>query len=113
MNAMNKAFVKETDEADDEAEYALPAIPAGAKNYITPAGYQRIKDELLQLIDIEAKLLGNRRQDGSDGGGVGLDFGKPSRVDLRFRARQGRMKRWLLNLNCHGRSIARRKKSSV
>jgi transcription elongation factor GreB len=52
MNAMNKAFVKETDDADDEAEYALPEIPAGTKNYITPAGYQRIKDELLQLIDV-------------------------------------------------------------
>ena len=48
---MNKAFVKESDNDDDDAE-AL-AIPAGAKNYITPAGYQRIKDELLQLIDVE------------------------------------------------------------
>lgn len=53
MNAMNKAFVKESDDADDELEAALPQIPAGAKNYITPAGYQRIKDELLRLIDIE------------------------------------------------------------
>ncbi len=53
MNAMNKAFVKESDDADDELEAALPAIPPGAKNYITPAGYQRIKDELLRLIDVE------------------------------------------------------------
>ena len=52
---MNKAFVKESDNDDDDAEaLALAqAIPAGAKNYITPAGYQRIKDELLQLIDVE------------------------------------------------------------
>jgi transcription elongation factor GreB len=51
---MNKAFVKESDNEDDEEAAALAqAIPAGAKNYITPAGYQRIKDELLQLIDVE------------------------------------------------------------
>jgi transcription elongation factor GreB len=51
---MNKAFVKESDNDDDEEALALSrAIPAGAKNYITPAGYQRIKDELLQLIDVE------------------------------------------------------------
>jgi transcription elongation factor GreB len=50
---MNKAFVKEGESDDDDAEFALPAIPAGSKNYIRPAGYQRIKDELLQLIDVE------------------------------------------------------------
>ena len=51
---MNKAFVKESDNDDDEEALLLSrAIPAGAKNYITPVGYQRIKDELLQLIDIE------------------------------------------------------------
>ncbi len=49
---MNKAFVKETDD-DDDADGALPQIPAGTKNYITPAGYQRIKDELLHLIDVD------------------------------------------------------------
>jgi len=50
---MNKAFVKESDEDDEEALALAQAIPAGAKNYITPAGYQRIKDELLQLIDVD------------------------------------------------------------
>ena len=51
---MNKAFVKESDNDDDDEAAALAlAIPAGAKNYITPAGYQRIKDELLHLIDID------------------------------------------------------------
>ncbi|HTN65687.1 MAG TPA: transcription elongation factor GreB [Burkholderiaceae bacterium] len=50
---MNKAFVKESDDADDELDVALPAIPPGTKNYITPAGYQHIKDELLRLIDVE------------------------------------------------------------
>lgn len=50
---MNKAFVKETDGDEDDLGAALPPIPPGAKNYITPAGYRRIKDELLQLIDVE------------------------------------------------------------
>jgi transcription elongation factor GreB len=49
---MNKAFVKESDD-DDELDGGLPPIPAGSKNYITPQGYQRIKDELLQLIDVD------------------------------------------------------------
>ncbi|MDB5761780.1 MAG: greB [Herminiimonas sp.] len=49
---MNKAFVKETDD-DDDLDGAMPQMPAGAKNYITPTGYQRIKEELLQLIDVE------------------------------------------------------------
>jgi transcription elongation factor GreB len=50
--SMNKAFVKESD-GDDDDDVALPAIPAGAKNYMTPQGHRRIKDELLQLIDVE------------------------------------------------------------
>ena len=51
---MNKAFVKESDnDDDDEALMLAQAIPDGAKNYITLAGYQRIKDELLQLIDVD------------------------------------------------------------
>src|SRR5450830_1560969 len=54
IQTMNKAFVKESDNDDDEEAAALAlAIPAGAKNYITPAGYARIKAELLQLIDVD------------------------------------------------------------
>lgn len=48
---MNKAFVKESNDEDDDNDTPLPAIPPGTKNYITPQGYQRLKDELLQLID--------------------------------------------------------------
>ena len=51
---MNKAFVKESEQDDDEEGAALAlAVPPGAKNYITPAGYARIKDELLHLIDVD------------------------------------------------------------
>jgi len=50
---MNKAFVKETDSDDDDLEGAVPAIPAGTKNYMTPEGHKRMKEELLRLIDVE------------------------------------------------------------
>jgi len=49
---MNKAFTKESD-GDDDDEGAVPEIPAGTKNYITPQGYARLRAELLQLIDEE------------------------------------------------------------
>ncbi|MFZ6644635.1 transcription elongation factor GreB [Undibacterium sp. TJN25] len=50
---MNKAFVKETEQDDDDQDAALPEIPAGVKNYMTPEGYDRMKTELLQLIDTD------------------------------------------------------------
>ncbi|MBA4252987.1 MAG: transcription elongation factor GreB [Betaproteobacteria bacterium] len=51
---MSKAFTKETD-ADDGEDDALgaAALPAGGKNYITPAGHQRLRAELLHLLDVE------------------------------------------------------------
>ncbi|MDE2401597.1 MAG: transcription elongation factor GreB [Burkholderiales bacterium] len=49
---MSKAFTKESDSEDDD-DLALPPLPAGGKNYITPAGYQRLRDELFNLIDVE------------------------------------------------------------
>ena len=49
---MSKAFTKETDGADED-ELVLPALPAGGKNYITPTGYARLRDELFELIDNE------------------------------------------------------------
>ncbi len=48
---MSKAFTKETDSDDDDL--VLPPLPVGGKNYITPAGYARMRDELLGLIDVE------------------------------------------------------------
>jgi transcription elongation factor GreB len=50
---MSQAFTKEAEFFDDEELPADLSLPAGSKNYITPAGYQRIKDELLYLIDVE------------------------------------------------------------
>jgi transcription elongation factor GreB len=49
---MSKAFTKENDAQDDD-ELCLPALPVGTRNYITPAGYARLRAELLDLIDNE------------------------------------------------------------
>lgn len=51
---MNKAFVKEP-EGDDEEDAApgLPPLPAGTRNYLTPQGYRRLREELMQLLDAE------------------------------------------------------------
>ncbi|QHE84637.1 transcription elongation factor GreB [Hydrogenophaga sp. BPS33] len=51
---MSKAFTRESDTDDDEGEGAPAAAPVpGGKNYITRAGYQRLRSELLGLIDDE------------------------------------------------------------
>ena len=50
---MSKAFTKETDSADDDEGLALPPLPPGGKNYITPSGYARLRAELLDLIGID------------------------------------------------------------
>jgi transcription elongation factor GreB len=50
---MNKAFTKESDAEDDDDGPSLPPLPAGGKNYITPAGYATLRAEFMQLIDEE------------------------------------------------------------
>ena len=47
---MSKAFTKETDQEDDEPEDGGLPLPAGSKNYITPGGHQRLKDEFQYLL---------------------------------------------------------------
>jgi transcription elongation factor GreB len=49
---MSKAFTRE-ETADDDDAAVLPQVPAGTRNYITPAGYARLRSELLDLIDVE------------------------------------------------------------
>lgn len=55
---MSKAFTKESDISTDEEDLpSAPPLPSGLKNYITPAGYQRLKDELDQLWKVERPVL--------------------------------------------------------
>lgn len=51
---MNKAFTPEKNNLDnDELQPDAPAIPQGSKNYITPLGAKKLKDELHHLLYVE------------------------------------------------------------
>src|SRR5216683_1934421 len=50
---MSKAFVKESQAEPEEEAREDSAVPAGAKNYISPPGFARLKAELKQLVEIE------------------------------------------------------------
>ena len=49
---MSKAFTRESDALEEEPE-AEPQVPAGTRNYITPAGHARLKSELKALVEVE------------------------------------------------------------
>ena len=56
---MNKAFTRESEDEDEDGdapENASP-LPAGSKNYMTPAGFARLKDELDRLVGRERPEL--------------------------------------------------------
>ena len=52
---MSKAFTREDDapEEDFEGEEDANPIPAGSKNYLTPHGWRRMRDELEWLVKTE------------------------------------------------------------
>ncbi len=52
---MSKAFTRETDAElpEDDDEPVGVALPAGTRNYMTPPGYERLRAELVQLLDTE------------------------------------------------------------
>ena len=56
---VNKAFVKESDGADDGDEELAPAqrLPPGSKNYMTRRGYDALRVELDQLVRVERPKL--------------------------------------------------------
>jgi transcription elongation factor GreB len=55
---MNKAFTRETDDADDDdAPDSAPPIPEGTRNYMTPGGFARLKGELDHLVGVERPEL--------------------------------------------------------
>ena len=56
---MSKAFTKESDAEDlEDLEDASP-IPAGAKNYMTPHGWRRMRDELAHLVKVDRPEVTN------------------------------------------------------
>jgi transcription elongation factor GreB len=54
---MNKAFVKESDAAEEEELPGAPALPAGSKNYMTARGHAAMRAEFEQLVKVERPNL--------------------------------------------------------
>jgi transcription elongation factor GreB len=51
---MSKAFTREPEGEEDEEFLALaPPIPSGTKNYMTPAGHRRMREEFERLVKLE------------------------------------------------------------
>jgi transcription elongation factor GreB len=92
---VNKAFTREPDSApDDDGEdddVGPPALPAGAKNYITPEGYRRLRAELMQLLDderpkvVEAVSWAAKNGDRSENGDYIYGKKRLREIDRRIR----------------------------
>lgn len=54
---MNKAFVKENDQDDDDAPPGAPSLPPGTRNYMTRHGFETLRVELDQLVRDERPRL--------------------------------------------------------
>jgi transcription elongation factor GreB len=91
---MNKAFTRESDSAPDDDgddDVGLPALPAGAKNYITPQGYRRLRAELMHLLDeerpkvVEAVSWAAKNGDRSENGDYIYGKKRLREIDRRIR----------------------------
>ena len=90
---MSKAFTRETDTDadDDDGDGTAPALPSGSKNYMTPAGYARLRDELLQLMDeerpkvVEAVHWAAKNGDRSENGDYLYGKKRLREIDRRIR----------------------------
>jgi transcription elongation factor GreB len=59
ISKMNKAFVKESEESDEDDAPAAAgeSVPGGTSNYMTPRGHAAIRAEFEQLVKIERPAL--------------------------------------------------------
>lgn len=53
---MNKAFVRESEDEDDELPEAAQ-LPPGTRNYMTVTGHRHLHDELVHLVKVERPNL--------------------------------------------------------
>jgi transcription elongation factor GreB len=89
---VNKAFVKEgTGDEDDDEVPGLPPLPAGARNYLTPQGYTRLRAELMTLLDkerpkvVEAVSWAAKNGDRSENGDYLYGKKRLREIDRRIR----------------------------
>ena len=50
---MSKAFVRDSEPEELDVPEERPATPPGSRNYLSPAGYARLKAELKALVEVE------------------------------------------------------------
>lgn len=64
---MSRAFVRESDvpQLPELPPLASP-LPPGAKNYLTPAGARRLREELTRLMEVERPRLASAPTDDTD-----------------------------------------------
>lgn len=89
---MSKAFTRENDAAEDDDDPGLPELPQGVrKNYMTPQGYRRLRDELMQLMDeerpkvVEAVSWAAKNGDRSENGDYLYGKKRLREIDRRIR----------------------------
>jgi transcription elongation factor GreB len=91
ITRMSKAFTKESDSDDIDLEDEIPELPAGTKNYITPEGLQRLRDEFRHLqqderpkiVEVVAWAAGNG--DRSENGDYLYGKKRLREIDRRMR----------------------------
>jgi len=54
---VNKAFVKESEQDDEESPAGAPSLPPGTRNYMTRKGYEVLRAELDHLVRDERPQL--------------------------------------------------------
>ena len=95
---MSKAFINEADDAsgDDDDPQVLPTLAVG-KNYITPQGYARLREEWLDLMDnerpkmVEAVFWAASNGDRSENGDYLYGKKRLREIDRRIRFLTKRM----------------------
>ena len=62
---MSKAFTRESDDLPDEPVTARSShtLPAGVKNYITPGGAFRLREQLRQIVEVDRPRLATSGDD--------------------------------------------------
>lgn len=87
---MSKAFTRESDRDDDDDDLAMPATPGG-KNYVTRVGYERLRRELIGLMDeerpkvVEAVHWAAKNGDRSENGDYLYGKKRLREIDRRIR----------------------------
>lgn len=88
---MSKAFTRETDADEDEADGVPDIATPGGKNYITRDGYERLRRELMALMDderpkvVEAVHWAAKNGDRSENGDYLYGKKRLREIDRRIR----------------------------